>query len=228
MKERPDTDWAGKETVALSTVRQRHAILDAVKFWKPLVLLVVAGCASMQPAGNGAVAQPGKEGGMTSIYSFTARDIDGQDISLSTYKGRVLLIVNVASKCGFTGQYSGLERLYRDYNGEGLVVLGFPANNFLGQEPGTDEEIKQFCSLTYDVTFPMFAKISVKGENIHPLYGFLTSKETNPRFGGAISWNFNKFLVGRDGTVLARFGSRTKPDDKELIAALKQALAASE
>ena len=203
-------------------------MLDAMKFWTPLVLLVVAGCASLHSAGDGAAAQPGTEGSMTSIYSFTARDIDGKDISLSTYKGRVLLIVNVASKCGFTGQYSGLERLYRDYNGEGLVVLGFPANNFLGQEPGTDEEIKQFCSLTYDVTFPMFAKISVKGRNIHPLYGFLTSKETHPRFGGAISWNFNKFLVGRDGTVLARFGSRTKPDDKELIAALKQALAASE
>jgi glutathione peroxidase len=203
-------------------------MLDAMNFWTPLVLLVAAGCTSMQSAGDGAVAQPGKEGGMTNIYSFTARDIDGKEISLSTYKGKVLLIVNVASKCGFTGQYAGLERLYRDYKGEGLVVLGFPANNFLGQEPGTDEEIQQFCSLTYDVTFPMFAKISVKGRNIHPLYGFLTSKETHPRFGGAISWNFNKFLVGRDGTVLARFGSRTKPDDGELIAALKQALAASE
>ena len=203
-------------------------MLDTMNFWKPLALLAVAGCTSMQSAGDDAVAQPGKEGGMTSIYSFTARDIDGKDISLSTYKGKVLLIVNVASKCGFTGQYSGLERLYRDHNAEGLVVLGFPANNFLGQEPGTDEEIQQFCSLTYDVTFPMFAKISVKGRNIHPLYGFLTSKETHPRFGGAISWNFNKFLVGRDGTVLARFGSRTKPDDGELIAALKRALAASE
>ena len=103
-------------------------------------------------------------------------------------------------------------------------MLGFPANNFLGQEPGTDEGIKQFCSLTYDVTFPMFAKISVKGRNIHPLYAFLTSKETNPRFGGAISWNFNKSLVGRDGTVLARFGSRTKPDDGELIAGIRAVL----
>ena len=164
------------------------------------------------------------EAAMTNIYDFTMRDIDGKDVSLSAFKGKVLLIVNVASKCGFTGQYEGLEKLYTTYTNRGFVVLGFPANDFLGQEPGTEAEIKSFCTLTYGVTFPMFAKISVKGKDIHPLYAFLTSKETNPNFGGAISWNFNKFLIGRDGAIMGRFGSRTKPDDKELVAAVEQAL----
>ncbi len=206
-------------------------MMNAMKFKMPisLLVLVAVGCAGFAIAGDGRpTAQSKTEGGMTNIYSFTMRDIDGKDVSLSIFRGKVLLIVNVASKCGFTGQYSGLERLYREYADEGLVVLGFPANDFLGQEPGTDEEIKRFCGLTYGVTFPLFAKISVKGGDIHPLYAFLTSKAGNPRFGGAISWNFNKFLVGRDGTVVARFGSRTKPDDKELTAALKLALAAKD
>jgi glutathione peroxidase len=164
---------------------------------------------------------------MTNIYDFTMRDIDGNEQRLEAYKGQVLLVVNVASKCGFTGQYEGLEKLYTTYTNRGFAVLGFPANDFLGQEPGTETEIKRFCTLTYGVTFPMFAKISVKGTGIHPLYAFLTSKETNPNFGGAISWNFNKFLIGRDGVILRRFGSRTKPDDAELIAAVEQALKAS-
>ncbi len=159
-----------------------------------------------------------------SIYDFTMKDIDGTNVNLGDFKGKVLLIVNVASQCGFTGQYAGLETLFKTYSSQGLVVLGFPANNFLGQEPGTEAEIKQFCSLNYGVTFPMFAKISVRGKTQHPLYGFLTSKETNPHFAGAISWNFNKFLMGRDGTVLGRFGSRTTPDDKELVAAVEHAL----
>ncbi|MBM4164623.1 MAG: glutathione peroxidase [Lentisphaerae bacterium] len=168
------------------------------------------------------------ENAMSQIYDFTMRDIDGKDVTVSAFKGKVLLIVNVASKCGFTGQYEGLQKLYTTYTNRGLVVLGFPANDFLRQEPGTDAEIKNFCTLTYGVTFPMFAKISVKGKDIHPLYAFLTSKESNPKFGGAISWNFNKFLIGRDGTVVGRFGSRTKPDDKELIAAVEQAIKASD
>ena len=180
---------------------------------------------------------------MTNIYSFTARDIDGKDISLSTYKGRVLLIVNVASKCGFTGQYSGLERLYRDYKGEGLVVLGFPANNFLGQEPGSDEEIKQFCSLTYDVTFPLFSKITVVGPDIHPLYAALIAARPaatgegpwRTRLEGAgipvnpapgILWNFEKFVIGKDGQVVARFSPDTPADNPALLAALEAALAA--
>lgn len=165
---------------------------------------------------------------MKSIYDFTMKDIDGKDVSLADFKGKVLLVVNVASKCGFTGQYAGLEKLYQTYAGKGLVVLGFPANNFMGQEPGTEAEIKNFCTLTYGVTFPMFAKISVKGKDIHPLYAFLTSKEKNPEHGGAISWNFNKFLIGRDGRILEHFDSRTAPDNPELIAAIEQALLASD
>jgi glutathione peroxidase-family protein len=160
------------------------------------------------------------------IYDFTMKDIDGKDVRLSDYKGKVLLIVNVASKCGFTGQYAGLEKLFRTYADRGLVVLGFPANNFFRQEPGTEAEIKSFCTLTYGVTFPMFAKISVKGKDIHPLYAFLTAKETHPKFAGAISWNFNKFLIGRDGAIAGRFGTRTPPDDPALIAAVEQALQA--
>ncbi len=162
---------------------------------------------------------------MTNLHSFTMTTIDGQDLSLGSYTGKVLLVVNVASQCGFTGQYAGLQKLYDTYKDKGLVVLGFPANNFLSQEPGSNEQIKQFCTLTYRVTFPMFAKISVKGGDQHPLYKFLTEKETNPEFPGSISWNFNKFLVGRDGKILNRFGSRTAPDSPDLIKAVEAALA---
>ena len=161
---------------------------------------------------------------MTSIHELAVKSIDGNDVALADYKGKVALIVNVASKCGFTGQYKGLQALYESYKDQGLLILGFPANNFLRQEPGTNAEIQQFCTLNYGVTFPMFAKISVKGKDMHPLYAYLTSKQANPEFGGAISWNFNKFLIGRDGTIVARFGSRTKPEDPALVEAIKQAL----
>lgn len=166
----------------------------------------------------------GGEAAMKTVYDFTLNDIDGKPVSLSAYKGKVLLVVNVASRCGFTKQYAGLEALYKKYQDRGLVVLGFPANNFMGQEPGTEAEIKAFCSTTYGVTFPMFSKISVKGKDQHPLYAFLTSKETNPEHHGAISWNFNKFLIGRDGAVVNRFGSRTAPEDKELLEAIEKTL----
>ena len=164
---------------------------------------------------------------MKSIYDFTLKDIDGREVSLADYRGKVLLVVNVASKCGFTRQYAGLEKLFQTYTDRGFVVLGFPANNFLGQEPGTAAEIKQFCTLNYGVTFPMFSKISVKGKDIHPLYAFLTDEALHPDAGGAITWNFNKFLIGRDGTVLAHYGSRTEPDDPELTAAIERALQAA-
>ena len=163
---------------------------------------------------------------MKTIYDCTLPDIAGRPVNLGAFQGRVLLLVNVASRCGFTPQYAGLQQLYTRYQPRGLVVLGFPANNFLGQEPGTDAEIKTFCTTKYNVTFPLLAKLSVKGADQHPLYRFLTSKETNPDFAGAITWNFNKFLVGRDGKILARFGSRTAPDDKELVAAVEKALQA--
>jgi glutathione peroxidase len=161
----------------------------------------------------------------SSVYDFTVKNIDGADAPLSAYKGKVLLIVNVASKCGFTPQYEGLEALYKKYADKGLVVLGFPANNFMWQEPGSDADIKQFCSLKYNVTFPMFSKISVKGKEKAPLYKFLTEKETDPAFAGEISWNFNKFVIGRDGVPVARFGSRETPEGKAVVEAVEKALA---
>lgn len=161
---------------------------------------------------------------MESIYDFTVKDIDGNDVKLERFKGNVVLIVNVASKCGFTTQYEGLQNIYKKYKDQGFEILGFPANNFLGQEPGTNEEIKQFCSLNYNVTFPMFSKISVKGKDIAPLYKYLTDKETNKEFGGKITWNFNKFLVNREGRIVARFGSRTKPESEKMTSAIEQHL----
>ena len=156
-----------------------------------------------------------------SVYDFTMKTIDGKEQPLSAYKGRTLLVVNVASKCGFTPQYKGLEALYEKYKGRGLLVLGFPANDFGWQEPGTDAEIQTFCSATYNVTFPMFSKISVKGDKIHPLYKYLT-ESSQP--AGAISWNFNKFLIGPDGRVVGRWGSRTAPEDAELTKKVEETL----
>lgn len=159
------------------------------------------------------------------LYGFTPTDINGKPAPLADYKGRVLLVVNVASRCGFTPQYEGLEALYRKYKNDGLVVLGFPANNFLWQEPGTDAEIKAFCAARYNVTFPLFSKISVKGSDQHPLYRWLTEGRGAPGTAGAVTWNFNKFLVGRDGRVRARFGSRDTPDADVLVRAVEAALA---
>jgi glutathione peroxidase len=159
-----------------------------------------------------------------SIYQFTVKNIYGFDTTLEEYRGKVLLIVNTASKCGFTPQYAGLQELYDKYNDKGFVILGFPANNFLHQEPGTNEEILKFCQVNYGVTFPMFWKISVKGKDIHPLYKYLTSKETDPEFSGSITWNFNKFLISKEGKILNRFKSPIKPMDKEVIEAIENAL----
>ena len=159
-----------------------------------------------------------------SPLKFTMKDIDGHDVRLADYKGKVVMIVNVASRCGFTPQYEGLEALYRGYKDKGFVVLGFPANNFGGQEPGTEADIKAFCTGKYDVTFPMFSKISVKGADQHPLYQYLTGKPTDGDFAGDIGWNFTKFLVGKNGQVYARFASNTKPQDPTLIAAVEKGL----
>lgn len=160
----------------------------------------------------------------SSIHEFTLDSIDGQPTSLAEFKGKVVLIVNVASRCGFTPQYAGLEALYNKYKDRGFVVLGFPANNFFHQEPGTNEAIKAFCSTKYNVTFPMFAKVSVKGADQTPLYEFLTDKGANPSTGGAIGWNFAKFLADRNGKVIARFASRVAPESAELVNALEAAL----
>ncbi len=159
-----------------------------------------------------------------SIYDFTLKNIDGKETSLADYRGKVVLVVNVASRCGFTPQYEGLEKVYLKYKDRGLVILGFPANNFGGQEPGSNEEIKSFCSLKYNVTFPMFAKISVKGDDIHPLYKYLTDKQSDPQFGGDVKWNFNKFLIGRDGKIIGRFEPAVKPESPEVAQAIEHAL----
>lgn len=160
----------------------------------------------------------------TSIYEIKVTNIDGDDVNLEKYKGKVLMFVNTASECGYTPQYKGLQAIYDKYKEKGFVVLGFPANNFGGQEPGTNKEIKEFCTLRYKVTFPMFAKISVKGDDIHPLYNFLTSDETNPKFAGDVSWNFNKFLVDQNGETIARFSSKEVPESKEVTSAIEKAL----
>ena len=159
-----------------------------------------------------------------SIYDFTMRSIDGQQVSLSSYKGKVVLLVNVASRCGFTPQYAGLEALYEKYKDRGLVIVGIPANNFGQQEPGTDAEIKTFCSMKYNVKFPMMSKVSVLGEDKTPLYVFLTDKSANPQIGGEIKWNFTKFVFDRNGKPVARFEPKVTPDSPEVTAAIESAL----
>jgi glutathione peroxidase len=165
-----------------------------------------------------------KEEPVTNLYEIEVKTITGEAVKLEQFNGKTLLIVNTASKCGFTGQYEGLQKLYDTYNERGLVVLGFPSNDFLRQEPGSNEEIASFCTLNYGVTFPMFEKIVVKGKGQHPLYTYLTASETHPEFAGKISWNFNKFLISSDGEIIGRFGSKTKPADDPLVAAIEGAL----
>ena len=159
-----------------------------------------------------------------SLYDIPLKDIDGKYTSLKAYQGQVLLLVNVASKCGFTPQYKGLEAIYQKYSAQGLVVCGFPCNQFLSQEPGTEADIKEFCTSKYNVTFPMFSKLEVNGAHRHPLYGQLAGKDSP--FPGNIKWNFTKFLIGRDGKIVARFGSSVKPESAEVTKAIEAALAA--
>ncbi len=159
----------------------------------------------------------------SSIYEFTLPSIDGKPLPLANFKGKVVLVVNVASRCGFTPQYSALESTYEKYKDQGFVILGFPANNFGSQEPGTNQEIKTFCQTKYNVTFPMYAKVSVKGDDQTPLYSYLTTK-ANPALAGEIKWNFTKFLVDRNGNVVKRFEPDVTPDSPEVLAAIQQAL----
>jgi len=160
----------------------------------------------------------------TKLQDIPLKDINGKDTSLKKYAGKVLLVVNVASKCGYTPQYEALEAIHEKYKGRGFAVLGFPSNDFGKQEPGSNEEIKQFCSSKYNVTFPLFDKIHVKGPEQHPLYTALSGKESP--FPGDVKWNFGKFLIGRDGTILKRFDSAAKPDSPEVTQAIESALAA--
>ena len=161
-----------------------------------------------------------------SPLDFNVKDIDGNEKKLSDYRGKVVMIVNVASQCGFTKQYTALEQLYKKYADRGFVILGFPANNFGSQEPGTNEQIKQFCSSKFDVTFPMMSKISVKGDDKAPLYKFLTEKVSAGDFAGEISWNFNKFIIDRNGNIIARYASPTAPMDATVTSEIEKALAA--
>ena len=154
-----------------------------------------------------------------SVHEFTLNDIDGKPFPLAELKGKVVLIVNVASRCGYTPQYAGLEALYEKYKDDGFVIVGVPANNFGAQEPGTNEEIKTFCSRKYNVSFPMMAKVSVRGEDITPLYKYLTAAK-----GGDVKWNFTKFLIGKDGQVAERFESAVPPDEPALTGAVESAL----
>ncbi|HEV7300005.1 MAG TPA: glutathione peroxidase [Tepidisphaeraceae bacterium] len=196
------------------------AIVVAVTFFAVRVKRATAKDVVKEPSAAASATQP------AGPLSFVMKDINGNDLDLATLKGQPVLIVNVASKCGLTKQYKGLEELYRKYKDQGFVIVGAPANNFGGQEPGSDEEIKTFCSTKYDVTFPMLSKISVKGDDKHPLYQFLTEQATAGEFAGEIGWNFTKFLVDRNGQIMARFDSKTSPDDEKLVAAVETAVAA--
>ena len=165
--------------------------------------------------------------GGADILDHKMMDIDGNEVDLSKYKGQVVMIVNVASKCGLTPQYKQLVEINKKYKDQGFTILGFPANNFMKQEPGTDADIKTFCSTKFGVDFPMFSKISVKGDDANALYKELTSKDANGEFGGDITWNFEKFLVNKEGKVVARFAPRTKPDAEEVMAKIESELSAN-
>lgn len=191
-----------------------------------LGLGVLAGCGSTYLFGLG-VAEAGQEGLImaaktASIYDFTMYDIDGKPVNLSQYRGKVLLLVNTASMCGNTPQYSDLEKMYEQYQEKGFEILAFPANNFGQQEPGTNQEIKSFCFTKYSLTFPLFSKISVKGEDKHPLYHYLT--EQSP-FPGEVEWNFQKYLIDRSGNVIARYHHRAKPLSPEIVQDVERVLA---
>lgn len=188
------------------------------------LLLPVFAIAGIALAAALAIMGFGPKGEPADVLRHVVKDIDNNDVDLAGYHGKVVLIVNVASKCGFTPQYAALEALYQKYRDRGFVVLGFPSNDFLHQEPGTESEIKAFCALNYGVTFPMFAKVTVVGGDKTPLYKDLTGKSANPNHAGGIKWNFTKFLLGRDGKVIDRFAPTTAPDAEDVIAAIEHAL----
>ena len=192
---------------------------------KNLVALFAA--SSLLAIAGGVVNSEEKKGDkdVPAVLNFKMNRLDGKPADLSAYKGKVVLMVNVASQCGNTPQYVQLEKLHEKYTEKGLAVLGFPANEFGAQEPGSDEDISTFCKSKYGVKFDMFSKVVVKGEGQCPLYKYLTSKETNPKFSGDIKWNFEKFLIGRNGEVVARFAPGVKPDAEEVVKAIEAELA---
>jgi glutathione peroxidase len=185
------------------------AALTAALAWAPLAIV--------------SAADPPKK--PASVLDFRVKDIDGKDVDLARFRGKVLLIVNTASQCGYTPQYKDLEAIFEKYKSQGFEVLAFPANEFGSQEPGTDEQIKEFCATNYQVGFPLFSKIVVSGKQIHPLYEYLTSNTTNPKFAGPIPWNFTKFLVNRKGEVIDRFEPNDNPSAARVTGAIEKALA---
>jgi glutathione peroxidase len=187
--------------------------------WSSLLLtgVVAAAVAAASSAAAEEKAPP--------ALNFTMKSITGKDVNLADYQGKVLLVVNVASKCGLTPQYEELEALHEKLSDKGLVVMGFPCNQFGKQEPGTDAQIAEFCEATYKVKFPMFSKVDVNGEEAAPLYKYLTSVDTKPKEKGKISWNFEKFVIGKNGQVVARFSPQTAPDSKEVLAVIEAELA---
>ncbi len=189
-----------------------------------LAVVAVAFCAALGYAAD--KDKPKEDKKVASPLDMKMTGIDGKEMDLSKLKGKVVLVVNVASKCGNTPQYTALQKMYADHEKDGLVILGVPANEFGKQEPGTNEEIAKFCTKEHGVTFPMTEKVVVKGDGISPLYKFLTEKETNPDHAGAITWNFEKFLINKKGEVVGRFSPRTKPDAKEVTDAIKKELEA--
>jgi glutathione peroxidase len=174
-------------------------------------------------ANSGSAKAPA--GATAPIHAFEVRRIDGRPVRLAAYRGKVMLIVNTASQCGLTPQYNGLQALHEQYGPKGLAILGFPSNDFFGQEPGTNQEIRQFCEAEYKVSFDMFEKMKVRGDGISPLYRYLTEKATNPWYAGEVRWNFDKFLLDRNGQIVGRFEPRTQPQDETVVQAIEQALA---
>jgi glutathione peroxidase len=187
-------------------------------FWAAMTAtVVITGSAFADEKGGGKVSGP---------LDFKMVGIDGKEVDLGQYKGKVVLLVNVASECGYTPQYKGLQELHQKFGEDGLVILGVPSNDFGKQEPGTNAQILEFCKSTYKVTFPLFEKVAVKGESKVPLYQYLTSKDTNPKFAGEVGWNFEKFLIDRQGRVVGRFKSGVEPTSEPLVSAIKKELAA--
>ncbi len=183
-----------------------------MKFISALTIMLIAGQSAF-------AAEPA-----SSPLDFSAKTIEGKEVELSKYDGKVVLIVNVASRCGNTDQYESLQKLYQTYGDKGFVILGFPCNQFGGQEPGSEAQIQQFCTANYGVTFDMFSKIDVNGSEASPLYQFLTSKQTNPEFSGKIGWNFEKFLLSKEGKVVARIKPGVQPDSPKVVAAIQHEL----
>jgi glutathione peroxidase len=188
-------------------------------FVRSLLVVAAMGCVAVAQAAEKETKKAPE------ALNFKMKSLTGKTVDLSKYKGKVVMIVNVASQCGNTKQYSALEDLHEKYADKGLAILGFPANEFGQQEPGSDEEISEFCEKNYGVKFDMFSKVVVKGEGQCPLYKFLTSKETEPQPAGDITWNFEKFVIGRDGKIVARFAPKTKPESEEVVAVIEEQLA---